>query len=77
MSHCGHEHDVHYPPEPDCCARDRAKQVRAEAVVARLKAVDCSMAQVNLASEVLGSIPGDPVQDAERQQLGNTEEEAG
>ena len=77
MSHCGHEHDVHHLPEPDCCARDHAKQVRAQAVMARLKAVDRSMVQVNLASEVLGSIPGGSVQDPERQQLGNAEEEAG
>lgn len=45
--------------------------------MARLKAVDRSMVQVNLASEVLGSIPGGSVQDPERQQLGNAEEEAG
>ena len=58
MSHCDHDSTELADPAMDtCCARHQADEVKANAIIARLKAVDCSMARVSLASGVLGSVP--------------------
>ena len=79
MSHCDHEHGSAEPADPvmdTCCARHQADQVKANAIIARLKAVDCSMARVSLATAVLGSVSDEARLDTVGQQESD-EEDAG
>lgn len=55
MAHCNDHDSSHHDIDPtldSCCARDQAEQVSADAIKARLQAVDRSMTRAKLASEV-------------------------